>query len=122
MKKMLISLATVGVLALPAGVAFAQTDTTEPAAPVPTSVDPVQDRNRDRSADNSALGEPVQLQTQLRTHQDEQMALNDGTCDGDGMGDQARLHDQSGLADGNGFAAEHRAGEMGKAANNRGNS
>ncbi len=121
MKKMLITLATVGVLAVPAGVAFAQTDTTEPAAPVPTCVDPVRDRDRDRSADRIALGEQAKLQTQLRTHQHEQMALNDGTCDADCTADQARLRDQSSLADGTGFTAEHRMGEMGKAASNRGN-
>ena len=119
MKKMMLTLATVGVLAVPAGVAFAQTDTPEPATPVPTCSDPVQDRDRDRSADNGALGEQVQLQQ--RTHQQEQASHKDGTCDADGKGDQARLHDQSPLADGTGNGAEHRMGEMGKAANSRGN-
>lgn len=111
MKKMLITLATVGALAIPAGVTFAQTDTTEPEAPVPTCVDPVQDRDRDRSADQSALGEPVQLQEQLRLHQEEQMALNDGTCDAGCTSDQTRSGGQTPLADGTGNQAGSRMSE-----------
>ncbi len=120
MKKMLLTLTTVGVLAVPAGMAFAQTDTIEPATPVPTCVEPVQNRDRDRSANKSAFGEQVQLQ--LRTHQQEQMLLNDGTCDADCTGDQARLQDQSQLADGTGFATQRHMGETGTAANRNGNS
>jgi hypothetical protein len=117
MRKMLLSLTTLGVLAVPAGVAFAQTDTTEPTAPVPTCVDPIQRQDRDRSADKAALGEPIQLQTQLREHQEEQMLLRDGTCDEDGTGDQVRAHDQSQLADGTDLGA---GPQSGNAAHGRG--
>jgi len=119
MRKMLLTLTTVGVLAVPAGMALAQSDTTEPAEPVPTCVDPVRDRDRDRSADQGLLGAQDQVRTQLQT----QLHLNDGTCDADCTGDQARvqdrtrLQDQAQLADGTGVGAMHRMGEMGTAAN-----
>jgi len=119
MRKMLLTLTTVGVLAVPAGMAFAQTDTDEPAAPVPTCVEPVQDRDRDRSTDTAASGEQVQLQ--LRTQQREQRQLDDGTCDADCTGDQTRLRDQSSIADGSGPGAELRLGETGKTANRHAN-
>ena len=125
MKKMLLALTTVGVLAVPAGMALAQSDTTEPAAPVPTCVDPVhaQDRDRDRTADQDSLGAHDQLRTQLRT----QLHLEDGTCDADCTGDhtrsqeQTRLQEHAQLADGTGVGAMHRMGEMGTAATSRGN-
>ena len=120
MKKMLLTLTTVGVLAVPAGMAFAQTDTDEPAEPVPTCVEPVQDRDRDRSTDKAATGEQVQLQ--LRTQQREQLQLDDGTCDADCTGDQTRLRDRSSIADGSGSGAEFRLGETDKAATRHGNS
>ena len=120
MKKMLLTLTTVGVLAVPAGMAFAQTDTDEPAEPVPTCVEPVQDRDRDRSTDRAASGDQVQLQ--LRTQQREQLQLDDGTCDADCTGDQTRLRDQSSIADGSGSGAEFRLGETDKAATRHGNS
>ena len=124
MKKMLLTLTTVGVLAVPAGMALAQSDTTEPAAPVPTCVDPVHDqqRDRDRSADQDSLGAQDQLRTQLQT----QLRLEDGTCDADCTGDQtrqqeqARQQEQTQLADGTGVGTMHRMGEMGTAATGRG--
>jgi hypothetical protein len=125
MKKMLLTLTTVGVLAVPAGMALAQSDTTEPAAPVPTCVDPVHDqqRDRDRTADQDALGAQDQVRTQLQT----QLRLQDGTCDADCTGDQTRsqertrLQEQTQLADGTGVGAMHRMGEMGTADTGRGN-
>ncbi len=120
MKKMLLTLTTVGVLAVPAGMAFAQTGTDEPAEPVPTCVEPVRDRDRDRSIDKAASGDQVQLQ--LRTQQREQLQLDDGTCDADCTGDQTRMRDRSSIADGSGSGAEFRLGETGKAATRHGNS
>jgi hypothetical protein len=123
MRKMLLTLTTVGVLAVPAGMALAQSDSTEPAEPVPTCVDPVRDRDRDRIADQDQLGTQDQLRTQLRT----QLHLEDGTCDGDCTGDQIRLQEQTRsqeqirtqdrtqFADGAG--AMHRMGEMDDGAN-----
>jgi hypothetical protein len=116
MKKMLLTLTTVGVLAVPAGMALAQSDTTEPATPVPTCVDPVQERDRDRSADQDSLGAQDQVRTQLRT----QLHLEDGTCDRDCTGDQTRTQEQTRLQeqtrrqDGTGDGAMHRMGEMGR--------
>ena len=115
MKKMLLTLTTVGVLAVPAGMALAQSGTPEPTEPVPTCVDPVRDRDRDRIADQDQLGtQDSQLRTQLH--------LEDGTCDGDCTGDQVRMQDQirtqdqvrtqdqTHLADGTGTGAMHRMG------------
>jgi hypothetical protein len=120
MKKMLITLTTVGVLAVPAGLALAQSDTPEPAGPVPTCVDPVRDRDRDRSASHESQD---QVRTQLQT----QLRLEDGTCDHDGTGDQVRsqtrvhqqsqLQDRTQLTDGAGDRAMTRSGAMGHAPN-----
>ncbi len=115
MRKMLLALTTVGLLAVPAGMAMAQSDTTEPAGPVPTCVDHEQDRDRAHSADQAMPG----AQDQLRTQQRDQ--LQDGTCDGDCLGDQAqvqnqyqyRLQDQAQLNDG----AMYRQGQLGEARN-----
>ena len=95
MEKMLLTLTTVGVLAVPAGIALAQSGTPEPTEPVPTCVDPVHDRDRDRITDQDRLGAQDQLRTQLRT----QLHLEDGTCDGDCTGDQVRMQDQTRLQD-----------------------
>ena len=48
MKKILMTLAAAGVLAVPVGVIVAETEPTEPTEPTPTTVEPdrVQDRNR----------------------------------------------------------------------------
>jgi hypothetical protein len=118
MRKMMLTLTTVGLLAVPAGMAFAQSDDNGPAEPVPTCVDPEQDRDRDRdrdrTGDQTVPGAPDQ-QTQLRT----QEHLQDGHCDGDCPGDQVqnqhRVQDQAHLADGDG--AMHRRGETGGAGN-----
>ncbi len=115
MRKMMLTLTTVGLLAVPAGMALAQSDTTEPAGPVPTCVDQQRDRDRDRSADQAMPGAQDQQRTQQRT----QDQLQDGTCDGDCTGDQAqhqyqyRMQDQAQFTDG----AMHRQGPMGDAGN-----
>ncbi len=118
MKKMVLTLTTVGVLAVPAGMALAQSGTPDPTEPVPTCVDPVRDRDRDRITDPDHLGTQDELRTQLRT----QLHLEDGTCDGDCTGDQVRTQDQTRLqdqvrtqdqthlADGTGTGAMHRMG------------
>lgn len=119
MKKMLITLTTVGVLAVPAGMALAQSDTPEPAGPVPTCVDPARDRDRDRNTAQESQG----VQDQVRTQQQTQLRSQDGTCDNDCTGDQVRLHeqtqlqDQTQLSDGTGDRAMNRKGEMGHGPN-----
>ena len=121
MRKMMLTLTTVGLLAVPAGMALAQSDTPEPAGPVPTCVDHEQDRDRDRdrTADQAMPGTQDQLRTQQRT----QDQLHDGTCDGDCTGDQAQqqhqyqfeyqMQDQAEVTDG----AMHRQGPMGNDGN-----
>lgn len=115
MKKMLITIATVGVLAVPAGMTLAQSDPVEPDTPVPTCVDPERDRDRDRSGEHDMLGTHDQVRTQLRTQ------MHDGDCDADCTGDHARMqnrvrtHEQTQLADGSG--ARNRVAEMGTAGN-----
>jgi hypothetical protein len=84
MRKMMLTLATVGLLAVPAGVAIAESDATEPAGPVPTCVDPERARDRDY-ADQAITGAQDQVRTQQRT----QERLHDASC-GDCSGDQAR--------------------------------
>ncbi len=113
MRKMMLTLTTVGLLAVPAGVAFAQSDTPEPAGPVPTCVDHEHNRDRDRSAEQAMPGAQEQVRTQDQ--------LRDGTCDGDCTGDQAQhqyqyqyqMQDQAKVTDG----AMHRQGPMGDAGN-----
>jgi hypothetical protein len=108
MKKMLIAITTVGVLAVPAGMALAQSDPVEPDTPVPTCVDPERDRDRDRSGEHDMLG-PVRTQ------------LRDGDCAADCTGDHAqtqnrvRTHEQTQLADGP--VARNRIAEKGNADN-----
>jgi len=119
MRKMLLTLTTVGVLAVPAGMALAQSDTTEPVEPVPTCVDPVRDRDRNHSEDHGLLG----AQDQVRTRQQTQAHLDEGTGDADCTGDHARaqdrtrLQDQTNLDEGAGDGAMHRDREMGRARN-----
>ena len=100
MKKMLITIATVGVLAVPAGMVLAQSDPVDPDTTVPTCVDHERDRERDRGADHDMLGTHEQLRTQQRTQ------LHDGDCDADCTGDQTqnrvRTHEQIRLDDGAG--------------------
>ena len=117
MRKTLLTLTTVGLLAVPTGMALAQSDTPEPTAPVPTCVDPQQDRDRDRdrTADQAMPGAQEQQRIQQRTHDQ----LHDGTCDGGCTGDQVqhqyqhRTQDQAQVTDG----AMHRQGQMGDAGN-----
>ncbi len=117
MRKIVLTLTTVGLLAIPAGMALAQSDTTEPAGPVPTCVDQEQDRDRDRvgSADQVMQGAQEQQRIQQRT----QEQLHDGTCDGDCLGEevqaqnQHRMQDQAQRDDG----AMRRQGQMGDAGN-----
>jgi hypothetical protein len=107
MRKMMLTFTTVGLLAIPAGMAMAQSDTTEPAGPVPTCVDHEQDRQRDR--DHAADEVTPGTQDQLRTRQQ----LHDGTCDGTCDGEQAQhryqLMEQDHPTDG----AMHRRGANG---------
>jgi plasmid stabilization system protein ParE len=90
MRKMMLTLTTVGLLAVPTGMALAQTDTPEPATPVPTCVDPqqdrVQDRDRDRihTVDQAGPEAQEQLRTRLRTHA--QVHDGDGPGAGPGQG------------------------------------
>jgi hypothetical protein len=85
MRKMMLTLATVGLLAVPAGMAIAESDATEPAGPVPTCVDPERARDRDHNADQAVPGAQDQVRTQQRT----QEQLHDASC-GDCSGDQAQ--------------------------------
>ncbi|HSP28965.1 MAG TPA: hypothetical protein VLN74_10495 [Ilumatobacteraceae bacterium] len=115
MRKMMLTLTTVGLLAVPTGMALAQSDTPEPTGPVPTCVDPQQDRDRDRDRTADQTGQ--ETQEQQRIQQRTQQQLHDGTCDGDCTGDQAqhqyRMQDQAHMTDG----AMHRQGPMGHADN-----
>lgn len=101
MRKMMLTLTTVGLLAIPTGMAIAESDATEPAGPVPTCVDHERARDRDHKADQATTGAQDQLRTQQRT----QEQLQDATC-GDCSGDQAqyqyqyRNQDQVRTADG----------------------
>ena len=104
MRKMMLTLTTVGLLAIPTGMALAESDATEPAGPVPTCVDPERARDRDHSADQATTGAQDQVRTQQQLH--------DGSC-GDCSGEQAqyqhRQQDQVRTAEG----ATQRHGEAG---------
>jgi hypothetical protein len=110
MRKMMLTLTTVGLLAIPAGMAIAQSDVPEPAGPVPTCVDSERARDRDHNADQATLG----MQDQVRTQQRTQEQLHDADC-GDCSGDQAqqqhRLQDQARMAEG--ATQRHGAGTNG---------
>jgi parvulin-like peptidyl-prolyl isomerase len=108
MKKMLFTLTAVGALAVPAGVALAQSDAAQPAAPVVTCADQVRDRDRDRTADQTQAADQVRQQLQLRLH--------DGTCDADCTGDQARQREQAQVQDGVATTTQQRntAGQTGR--------
>ena len=99
MRKMMLTLTTVGLLAVPTGMALAESDATEPAGPVPTCVDPERARDRDHNADQATMGAQDQVRTQQRT----QEQLHDASC-GDCSGDQAqyqhRRQEQVRTADG----------------------
>jgi hypothetical protein len=99
MRKMMLTLTTVGLLAVPTGMAIAESDATEPVGPVPTCVDPERARDRDHSADQATTGAQDLVRTQQRT----QEQLHDASC-GDCSGDQAqnqyRRQDQVRTADG----------------------
>ena len=111
MKKMLITITTVGVLAVPAGMALAQSDPVEPDTPVPACVE--RERDRDRGGDREMLGTHDQVRTQLRTQ------LHDGDCAADGTGEHAqnrsRTQEQTRVDDGTGHGARNRVAEMGTA-------
>jgi hypothetical protein len=115
MRKMMLTLTTVGLLAVPTGMALAQADAPEPAGPVPTCVDPIQARDRDRDrTDQTAPGALDQERTQQRTR----TQSHDGTCDADCDGDQIRtqehlrLQEQTRLSDGTGDGAMYRHAQM----------
>jgi hypothetical protein len=99
MRKMMLTLTTVGLLAVPTGIAIAESDATEPAGPVPTCVDSERARDRDQSADQATTGAQDQVRTQQRT----QEQLHDASC-GDCSGDEAqyqhRRQDQVRTAEG----------------------
>lgn len=77
----MLTLTTVGVLAVPAGMAMAQSDTTEPAGPVPTCVDHDHDRERAQARGGCAdQAVPEAQQQQQRTHQRTQEQPQDGTA------------------------------------------
>jgi len=99
MKKILLTLTAAGVLAVPAGAAFAEDDTTVPSTTVPTCV-PQRDRDRDRVYDQDGS----MLQERAR----QQLRLHDGTCDSDCTGDQVRQ--QLRLHDGSGSGGQYRSG------------
>ena len=108
MRKMMLTLTTVGLLAVPTGMALAQSDTPEPAGPVPTCVDPQQDRDRDRDRTADQTGQEAQehQRIQLRT----QAQLHDGTCDGGCTADGEGPRPVEGTGDGamHRYQAEHR--------------
>ncbi|MCU0260790.1 MAG: hypothetical protein MUE78_07205 [Ilumatobacteraceae bacterium] len=105
MRKVLITLTTVGLLAVPAGMAIAQDDTPEPTAPV-TVCEQDRDRVRDREHDQ----EHVVLQERLQTQERRQ----DGTCDGECDGEQMRVRTQAEVGDPTGSMTRTRQGEMGR--------
>ena len=113
MRKMMLTLTTVGLLAVPAGMAFAQSDDSGPAEPAPTCVNPEQDRDRDRdrTGDQTVPAAPDRQQTQLRT----QEQLHDCDGPGDQAESQHRVQEQAHLADGEGVM--HRRGQTGDAGN-----
>ena len=95
MKKMLFTLAAVGTLAVPGGMAIAQDDTPTPTDPV-TTCEPERDRDRDRDRIHVEDEATVHERAQLR------LRLQDGTCDGECTGDQIQARDQVRLEDGTG--------------------
>jgi parvulin-like peptidyl-prolyl isomerase len=101
MKKMLFTLTAAGALAVPAGMALAQSDSARPAAPAVACVDQVRDRDRDRTADQTQETDQVRQQLELRLH--------DGTCDEDCTGDQVREREQAHVRDGAATATQERA-------------
>lgn len=105
MKKILLTLTTVGLLGVPAGMAVAQDETPDPTPPV-TTCDQDRDRVRDRVQDQ----EQVVVQDQVRTQQ----RLGDGTCDGDCPGTQVRERDQVESGDPVGSMTRTRQGAMGR--------
>lgn len=84
MRKTLLTLTTVGLLAVPAGMALAQSDTSEPTGPVPTCVDQEQDRDRECTVDQTCSGTQDQERTRTRLHEEagDHAGLRDGAGDG----------------------------------------
>ena len=97
MRTMMLTLTTVGLLAVPAGVALAQSDDApEPAGPVATCVEQERGRECDRAGEQMGPGARLQQQMQERT----QAQLHDGTCDGESVRTQHRAQEHVGTADG----------------------
>ena len=122
-KKMLMIVIAAGALAIPVGATFAQNDTPDPTAPVPTCED--QDRIRDRDRVNEQ--DPAAVQGQERAQRQFQLHLGDGTGDctleftGESIGDRAQDRDQVRLDDATGDQVQARSGEMTQGAMRRGN-
>lgn len=105
MKRTLLTLTTVGLLAMPAGIAVAENNTPDPTPPA-TSCDQERERARDRVQDQERLVVQDQERIQLR--------LEDGTCDGDCVVAQVRERDQAQLGDSAGLMIRARHGETGR--------
>ena len=104
MRTMMLTLTAVGLLAVPTGMALAESDATEPAGPVPTCVDPERARDRDHNADQATTGAQDQVRTQQQLHD-----ASCGDCSGDQAQYQHRRQDQVRTAEG----ATQRHGEAG---------
>lgn len=105
MKRTLLTLTTVGLLAMPAGIAVAENNTPDPTPPA-TSCDQERERARDRVQDEERLVVQHRERIELR--------LEDGTCDGDCVDAQVRERDQAQLGDSAGLMLRFRHGEMGR--------
>ena len=95
MRTMMLTLTAVGLLAVPTGMALAESDATEPAGPVPTCVDPERARDRDHNADQATTGAQDQVRTQQQLHD-----ASCGDCSGDQAQYQHRRQDQVRTAEG----------------------
>ena len=111
MKKMLLTLTAAGMLAVPAGVALAQDDTSEPTAPVATCQD------HERSQEHNRLNERDPMAVQGQERAQHQFRTNDGDC-GECTGPEAREANQARVEDGTGSQVQYRSGEMGRSGNN----
>ena len=105
MKRIVLTLTTVGLLAVPAGMALAQDDTPDPTPPVTTC-----EQDRDRVRDQVQDQEQSEVRDQVRT----QLRLENGTCDGECDGAQVRERTQAELGDPTGSMTRTRQGEMGR--------
>jgi hypothetical protein len=110
MKKLLLTLATVGALAVPLGVVLADDDPVDPTEPVPTAPQPEQVRDRDHLQihDPTPAGDRIRAQDCDCDGPLARGGLHDETCDGsmirgrdqlriaDGRGDGPQMHQRRG--------------------------